>query len=541
MNLSFREGLIKDIHDRSEKKIIEQTNAELLIKLIKNADTDSEAEKIASLGTMYKRTGFHFDTRLENLGTDIKYLKKNNELSFKQEGLNHKLIIGDNYDALQNLLITHKGLIDVIYIDPPYASDSMGNFAKTNYKNNITRDNLLSMLYSRLLLAKELLSEQGVLFISIDERNNSYLKCLCDELFSEMNVDELIWQKTDSKVDRNTNAKIIHRFKSIHESILVCYGKRKETYFNKMMKLPDWKNEQSNPDNDPRGPWSSGIISFEEGHKKEDKESENYYTIVTPTGKKITRHWFVTKEEFDRLNADNRISYPKGGDGVPRIKTFENEEKEYYMDSILRGVGTSSTAKDELLDLFNDRDIFDTPKPTKLIKELIRVSSNKSSIILDFFAGSGTTGQAVLELNKEDNGNRKFILCTNNEYTEKNPHGIAYDVTSRRLKRVMTGIEYDLRDSDINGYHDGTADFKWIREHDCFGDSLNVYEIASINSSSNGKDNPFTLINESCYDLPKFTDIKEKIEWVCNNFEHTQFWIEDDEDYIQRVSSGGDK
>lgn len=185
-----------------------------------------------------------------------------------------------------------------------------------------------------------------------------------------------------------------------------------------MMKLPDWKNKQSNPDNDPRGPWSSGIISFEEGHKNENKTSENYYTIVTPSGRKYTRQWYVSKEEFAKLDADNRISYPRNGDGVPRLKTFENEEKEYYMETILRGVGTSSTAKDELLDIFGSRDIFDTPKPTKLIKELIRIATKKDSIILDFFAGSATTAQAVLELNKEDEGNRKFILCTNNEIDE---------------------------------------------------------------------------------------------------------------------------
>ena len=209
---------------------------------------------------------------------------------------------------------------------------------------------------------------------------------------------------------KNTNAKIIRRFKNIHEGILVCYKNKNNKIFNKMMKLPEWKNKQTNPDNDPRGPWSSGIMSYEEGHKNEDKNSENYYSITTPSGKVYTRHWFVTKEEFERLRNDNRISFPKNGDGVPRIKTFENEEKDYYMESILRGVGTSSTAKNELLEIFNDREIFDTPKPTKLIKELVRVASDKNSIILDYFAGSGTTAQAVYELNKEDNGTRKFIL-----------------------------------------------------------------------------------------------------------------------------------
>ena len=151
----------------------------------------------------------------------------------------------------------------------------------------------------------------------------------------------------------------------------------------------------------------------------------------------MKRHWFVTKEEMDFLIQDNRIYFPKNGDGVPRLKTFENEEKEYYMTSILTGFGTSSSAKDEILNIFGDRAIFDTPKPVKLIKEIIRVSTNKNSYVLDFFAGSGTTGQAVLELNKEDGGNRRFILCTNNE------NNICTDVTYPRLKTVITGIRPD--------------------------------------------------------------------------------------------------
>ena len=183
-----REGLIDEIQKRVDDKILEQTNADLLTKLIRNADTLDEAMAIAQLGTTYKRTGLHYDKRLEKQrGNTIKYFKKNEELSFT-DGSNsphHKLIIGDNYDALQNLLIQYRGKVDVIYIDPPYGKDSMGEFAETNYNNAITRDNLLSMLQPRLVLAKQLLSNTGVLFVSIDDKNQAYIKCLLDDVFGE--------------------------------------------------------------------------------------------------------------------------------------------------------------------------------------------------------------------------------------------------------------------------------------------------------------------------------------------------------------------
>ena len=351
------------------------------------------------------------------------------------------LLEGDNLHSLYLLEKTHKERIDVIYIDPPYNTGKKNEWKYNDLwideNDEYKHSKWLSFMHRRLVLANKLLTKDGVIFISIDEHELAQLSLLCQDVFGENNFDYMIWQKTDSRVDRNTNAKIIRRFKNIHEGILVCYKNKNNKIFNKMMKLPEWKNKQTNPDNDPRGPWSSGIISYEEGHKNEDKNSEYYYSIKTPSGKIYTRHWFVSKEEFEKLRNDNRISFPKNGDGVPRIKTFENEEKEYYMDSILRGVGTSSTAKDELLNIFGNREIFDTPKPTKLIKELVRVASDKDSIILDYFAGSGTTAQAVYELNNEDSGTRKFILCTNNE------NGICEEITYKRIeKTVMDNLKY---------------------------------------------------------------------------------------------------
>lgn len=186
----IKADLIAELDKRIEDKIIEKTNADLLKKLIKQAESVNEAIMIAELGTTYKRTGFHFDKRLEKMTDTIKYFKKNKKLSFVQDKntLTHKLIIGDNYDALLNLLIEYRGKIDVIYIDPPYGKDSMGEFAQTKYDNAITRDNLLSMLYPRLILARQLLSDNGVIFCSIDDKNQAYVKGLFDEVFWESNV-----------------------------------------------------------------------------------------------------------------------------------------------------------------------------------------------------------------------------------------------------------------------------------------------------------------------------------------------------------------
>ena len=187
MGTEIKDGLIAELERRVTDKILEPTNAELLKKLIDNADNDNEAMMIAELGTTYKKTGLHFDPRLEKMSNDIRYFKKNQKLSFHtdENKPTHKLIIGDNYEALQNLLVQYRGEVDVIYIDPPYGKDNMGDFAKTNYQNSITRDNLLSMLYPRLQLAKRLLAPSGVIFCSIDDRNQAYVKCLFDEVFEE--------------------------------------------------------------------------------------------------------------------------------------------------------------------------------------------------------------------------------------------------------------------------------------------------------------------------------------------------------------------
>ncbi len=528
-----KESLIADIEKRQEDGIIEKSNAELLIKLIKNAEDLNEAINIAALGTTYKRTGFHFDKRLEKLGSDIKFFKKNEKLSFagangttvgasSASHITHKLIIGDNYDALQNLLIEYKGKIDVIYIDPPYGKDSMGEFAETNYDNAITRDNLLSMLYNRLVLARELLTDDGVIFCSIDDKNQAYVKCLFDEIFYEKNfVENFIWEK-------NPNPTYLNKYSRSSSEYILCYAKWKSE--NGLHSLDGGVIESEETDaplqnkgNPSRtilvkkemGFFRFGNCIIKKGNYglvkiKDDVIIKNNYNMNDFT---IEGTFRMTQDTlYKRIEQGERLLF-KSKKMAPRLTYQANKTNTAPLKNLSAHKFGSTQIGNNQLETILGRGIFEYPKPSLLIKNIISFrADNENSIILDFFAGSGTTGQAVLELNKQDGGNRQFILCTNNEKTDTTPNGIAYDVTSKRLKRVMTGKCYD-----------GTSDFEWIKKNDPLGGSLDVYEIESVsNHESAPSKTAFDVIDETLYGMPKYSDANEKIKWVCENFEHAQ-------------------
>ena len=486
-----KDDLIIEIDKRIADKIIEKTNADLLKKLIEHAETINEAIMIAELGTTYKRTGFHFDKRLEKMTDTIKYFKKNKKLSFVQDtnALTHKLIIGDNYDALLNLLIQYRGEIDVIYIDPPYGKDSMGEFAKTNYDNAITRDNLLSMLYPRLVLARQLLSDNGVIFCSIDDKNQAYVKGLFDEVFGESGF-------VASFVVIRAEGGGLAKQAVIGHDYLLTYAKSIKQF------TPLGK------DKDIRG----RIV---------EKDGEQYWIETDWLRKEFGKYGTCLYEEvekyFDNKKKDevdlnirngNYVLIKKdAGHIVGRYrKVVDDSSKFYTVIKHLNKNGVNELAELGLL--------FDYPKPVSLIKEIVygATRGGKDSFILDFFAGSGTAGQAVLELNKEDGGNRQFILVTNNEVADTTPNGIALDVTSRRLKRVMTGEDYD-----------GENNFEWLENNKPLGDNLDVYDITTVAPYSN---EPFTQIDETLYGQEKL-GVKEKIKWVCENLEGTQKTLED--------------
>jgi len=537
---TIKDQLLAELDKRVADKILEPANAQLLKKLIIKAENDNEAMMIGELGTTYKKTGLHFDKRLEKMTDSIRYFKKNEQLSFHTDDDKpiHKLIIGDNYEALQNLLIQYKGLIDVIYIDPPYGKDSMGEFAQTNYENAITRDNLLSMLYPRLMLAKMLLSESGVIFCSIDDRNQAYVKCLFDEVFGENNflfcVPRITKKggKTAVTIQKNNDYVIAYSICSnvifskkekdlssydMEDEYLKERGKYKVTQTLDYGGLSYSKSLDYPIEMDGRFFYPGGSKeNWEErqkgNHGKSDwiwrwKESafkwglENGFIVL-----KGDRIYTKTYSNCRKKNGANEIEYMEA-------------EKSYTSLSFIDNEFSNDNAKKELDKLFVDAEnLFKNPKPSTLIKEITKmVCSNPEAIILDFFAGSGTTGHAVLDLNSKDEGNRAFILCQLNEQTDTTPNGIAYDVTAKRLKRIMTGECYD-----------GTKDFKWIKENQPYGGNLDVYEISSVANfeATKGK-TPFDVIDETLYGQQKFNTLQEKVDWVCQNFANTQKKLEE--------------
>ncbi len=357
-------------------------------------------------------------------------VEKVTEIKRDEDGtIKENLIIkGNNLLALHSLKKQFAGKIKLIYIDPPYNTGNDG----FKYNDNFNHSTWLTFMKNRLEVAKELLRDDGVIFVQCDDNEQAYLKVLMDEVFGRENSESVIWKKIDPKYDKNTNAKIVKRTKRIHEYIHIGFKNKNSTEFGKIKKLPNWKNEYNNIDNDPRGNYKQGIISFEEGHKKEDKTSEYYYTITLPSGREMTRHFFVLKDEFEELLKDNRIYFPKNGDGVPALKIFENEKKDFFFETILEGVGSLNSAKKEIAELYNckeDEIPFDTQNPAWLLQEIFRAVTNKDDIVLDFHAGSGTTAHAILELNKEDDGNRKFIMIEQMDYINT--------VTCPRVQKVM--------------------------------------------------------------------------------------------------------
>ncbi len=349
------------------------------------------------------------------------------------------LIEGDNYHALSVLNYTHKGKIDVIYIDPPYntgSNDFIYNDKIVDKEDAFRHSKWVSFMEKRLEISRNLLSDKGVVFISIDDNEQSNLKLLCDGIFGSENfISTLIWQK---KYSPQNDAKY---FSNMHDFILV-YAKKKNTSqdsngwkINLLERSEEQNARYSNPDNDSRGPWKSSDLLVKTYSAKYD------YEIITPVNRKVSppkgRCWRISKEKYQEMVNDNRIWFGKNGDSIPSIKRFLSDVQQGIVPSSIlfrEDVGDNQEASQELKSVLGFI-AFDNPKPTRLIKRLLDLSIKKDGSVLDFFAGSGTTGHAVLDLNKQDGGNRKFILCTNNE------NQICEEVTYERIKRVINGYE----------------------------------------------------------------------------------------------------
>ncbi len=383
-------------------------------------------------------------------------LKEDIQHNQKTENQNSEnlLIKGDNLEVLKHLRHAYSEQVKMIYIDPPYNTGSDGfvyNDARKftpeqlqklagidefeaqrildfTSSNSNSHSAWLTFIYPRLYIARELLTDDGVIFISIDDNEQAQLKMLCDEVFGIENVETYIWNLSDFEESSFTKT-ASHTVRVEHEYIITCYKTSKKLGRYKEYRLRE-REDLSNTDNDPRGDWFSGNIS-RNGIKS--VTGSKYFTIKTPTGSEYTRNWTLSKEEYNDLLIDNRIYFAKNGDGVPRLKMFKDEPSFSIQNSIFNGCKTSITGKNQLKELFNDKIIFNFPKPVNLINRLLILSTNNNDTILDFFAGSGTTADAVMQLNAEDGGHRKCISVQLAESIDKKKNKTAYDFVKDEL------------------------------------------------------------------------------------------------------------
>jgi adenine-specific DNA-methyltransferase len=269
----------------------------------------------------------------DGVGDDVKFNRDENGL------IKDNLIIkGNNLLALYTLKSNFAGKVKLIYIDPPY---NTGNDS-FNYNDNFNHSTWLTFMKNRLEVARELLSDDGVIFVQCDDNEQAYLKVLMDEVFGRYQTDCMVWRK--SGVGRDGKMKNTTTYRKDHEYILIAYKNFQE--LNKSLEKPNWVNEQTNPDNDSRGNWLSGSISRTE--ESSNPNHKNYYTVKSPSGKEFTRQFDVPKDEFEKLDKDTRISWGNNGVNTPRIKIFEEEERETNTSSLILHNGTSTEGKKEI-------------------------------------------------------------------------------------------------------------------------------------------------------------------------------------------------
>ncbi len=349
-------------------------------------------------------------------------------------------IEGDNLEVLKLLQNSYFNKVKMIYIDPPYNTgndfiyiddfaqnideyeEAKGSFDEEGnrlFKNTDTNGRFhsdwCSMIYPRLVLARNLLANDGVIFISIDDNEQENLKKICDEVFGEKNfIAQVIWERAYAPVNLKKH------FSENHDYI-ICYAKDiDKAICNGLPRASEANDRYSNPDNDPRGIWKSDNLSV--GPIVQSK----IYEIITPGGRKVLPPegycWRLSKEKFKEFVKDNRIWFGKDGNNVPSIKRFLTEVKQSITPMTIwkySEVGHSQDAKQNLKKLFDGKSFFDYPKSVELIKRCIQLYSNESSIIIDFFSGSATTAHAVMQLNAEDGGKRKFIMVQLPEKTDE--------------------------------------------------------------------------------------------------------------------------
>ncbi|WP_421977584.1 site-specific DNA-methyltransferase [Roseivirga seohaensis] len=362
-----------------------------------------------------------------------------------QEG--NMIIHGDNLEALKALLPKYEGKVDCIYIDPPYNTGEerwvyndnvnhpkikkwLGDVVGKEGDDLTRHDKWLCMMYPRLRLLHKLLSQDGSIFISLDENELANMKLMIEEIFGGRNyITTFIWEK---RITRENRKEVSTR----HDYIL-CAAKNRQAGGRVLGLMPmndEAKARYRNPDEDPRGVWTSVPAIAQAGHATPSQ----FYTLTTPSGRELEPPsgscWRYTRDRMKEAIADNRIWFGSNGLGVPRIKKFLTEGQQGLTVETLwlsKEVGTNDSAKRDLTKIFEGIAVLETPKPYQLIERILQIAAEEDSIILDSFAGSGTTAHAVMNLNKQDGGNRKFILVEMEDYAET--------ITAERVKRVAKG------------------------------------------------------------------------------------------------------
>jgi adenine-specific DNA-methyltransferase len=378
-------------------------------------------------------------------------LKEDETFNQKEENKNSEnlLIKGDNLEVLKHLSNAYYEKIKMIYIDPPYNTGSDGFVYADDRKfdvptlmelagiseerakrildftqsNSNSHSAWLTFMYPRLYIAKQLLKEDGVIFVSIDDNEVAQLRLLMDEIFGEENfVESFIWRR------RKTQANLSKHTAPVHDYIL-CYSKSKE-YLN-VNRIPYSKEfikkTFKNPDKDPLGLYQTGPLA------RPANSSNREYELTMSNGRKITAKWSCSQQTFDKYVSENKLVIPRDGDGMPRKKIYLSELSGQIPNTWLDNIASNDEASKELESLFGTNATFSFPKPSKLIKHLLHISSNPDDLILDFFAGSGTTADAVMQLNAEDGGNRKFILAQLPEKIDPKKNKTAYDFVKNEL------------------------------------------------------------------------------------------------------------
>lgn len=466
-----------------EEKYFNDDQKRIAISILESAPKE-EVQSYADFIFMKRRTGFAFDYspeiakgKLITLREDKKRrINVNEEISDEE----NKLIIGDNYNALKSLIVTHKSKIDIIYIDPPYNTESMskdGNSShktgKANtllYKNKYGRGGWLNLMKQRLTLAKDLLSKNGVLFMTIDDSEQAYLKVLSDDIFKETNF------IGSFPIKSQPNGRILNGILRKHEYILIYKNSinneiilKEENDNNKLVSFLRGGDNSLAKERPKR--FYPIIISKEKLVSINDKEYESIYD----ENKNIFNEFNIDK--INKKYSNFQIIWPIDSKGIRKVwqRSFDRFKKELNIkiiyDKLSNSIKTMKESETYLSSWLDDKKFsyshhgavimkqilpnseFRYPKSAHSIKHLIKsVPQTKKALILDFFAGSGTTGQAVMELNREDGGNRKFILCTNNE------NDIAHNVTYERLHRIIKGVSFK----------DNKSDFDWLKNNEIY-------------------------------------------------------------------------